>query len=190
MRQPIVPVVLAVILAACRHDQPTPPTPPAAPAPPAAPEPPTPTPASALDALDTRTPVPLLPQMAAHQKQNMREHLVAVQDIVTALGTDDFAAIESAARRIGFSEQMGAMCTHMGAAAPGFTPTALTFHHTADTIAEAARGHDRGAVLAALAATLATCTGCHATYKQQIVDEETFTRLSGGAPPMGSHGAH
>jgi DNA-binding MarR family transcriptional regulator len=40
---------------------------------------------TALDRMDTRAPVPLLPMMANHQKQNMRDHLVAVQEIVAAL---------------------------------------------------------------------------------------------------------
>jgi hypothetical protein len=76
--------------------------------------------ADALDKMDTRAPVPLLPMMANHQKQNMRDHLVAVQQIVAAIAADDFAGIEKAAARIGFSEQMGQMCTHMGTGAPGF----------------------------------------------------------------------
>jgi hypothetical protein len=56
---------------------------------------------AALDEMDTRTPVPLLPMMANHQKQNMRDHLVAVQDIVHGLATNDFDAIGKAAKRIG-----------------------------------------------------------------------------------------
>jgi len=93
----------------------------------------------ALDRLDTRIAVPLLPMMANHQKQNMRDHLVAVQEIVLAAASDDFDAVERAAGRMGYSEQMGQMCSHMGAGAPGFTEQALTFHHTADTIVTAAR---------------------------------------------------
>lgn len=137
----------------------------------------------ALDAMDTRAPVPLLPRMAHHQKQNMRDHLVVVQEIVTAMATDDFAAIERAAGRIGFSEQMGQMCTHMGAGAPGFTDLALTFHHTADTISAAAREADRAAVTRALASTLQTCTGCHAAFRQSVVDEETWGRVTASPPP-------
>jgi len=141
----------------------------------------------ALDAMDTRAPVPLLPRMAHHQKQNMRDHLVAVQEIVTAMATDDFAAIERAAGRIGFSEQMGQMCTHMGAGAPGFTDLALTFHHSADTIAAAARQGDRAAVTRALGTTLQTCTGCHAAFRQSVVDEETWNRATSTPPPT-AHG--
>ena len=140
-----------------------------------------------LDGMDARRPVALLPMMANHQKQNMRAHLVAVQDIVAGLAADDFAAVEKAAGAIGFSEQMGQMCTHMGAAAPGFTPLALEFHHTADTIVAAARKKDSRAVLEALHATLAACTGCHAAYKQRVVDEATWGALAGQAPPQQMH---
>jgi cytochrome c556 len=102
-----------------------------------------------------------------------------VQEIVGALGRDDLDAVARVAGRIGYSESMGAMCEHMGAAAPGFTTRALDFHRTADTIGEAARRKDRAAVLVALERTLATCVGCHATYRQEIVDEETWKRFTG-----------
>lgn len=133
---------------------------------------------SVLASLDTRTPVPLLPMMANHQKQNLREHLVAVQEITTGIAASDFAGIEHGASRIGFSEQMGNMCKHMGAGASGFTERALAFHHTADGIGEAAKHHDMKAVLAKLNETLAACTSCHATYKQRVVDEATWASLT------------
>jgi hypothetical protein len=136
-----------------------------------------------LDGMDTRAPVPLLPMMAEHQKRNMRDHLLAVQEIIAAMAGDDFAAIERSAGRIGYSEQMGQMCAHMGAGAPGFTDKALEFHRTADTIAVAAKAQDRAGVLKALGATLQTCTGCHATFRQQIVDDATWNRITGTPAP-------
>ncbi len=172
--------VLAVLAACSREPPPTPATTTAGAAVPASA-------GDALYAMDTRAPVPLLPMMANHQKQNMRDHLVAVQEIVAALATDDFAGIESAAGRIGFSEHMGQMCTHMGAAAPGFSEQALDFHHTADRIGAAARDRDRARVLTELGATLQTCTSCHAAWKQQVVDEPTWQRVTSSAPP--THGA-
>jgi len=138
---------------------------------------------SALDVVDTRTPVPLLPMMANHQKQNMRDHLIAVQEIVAALGTKDFASIEKSTRRIGYSEQMGTMCSHMGAGAPGFTERALEFHHTADKIGEAAKKRDLDAVMKALTDTLVTCTSCHAMFKQKVVDEATWAAATKMAAP-------
>ena len=163
VRHHALPIFLAFAAAGCTREAP--------PAQVVMTPPPSPPPAGdALDQLDTRTAVPLLPMMANHQKQNMRDHLAAVQEIVAALVTDDFTGIEKAASRIGFSEQMGQMCTHMGAGAPGFTEQALAFHHTADRIGDAARKRDRKAVISGLAVTLQTCTGC-ATWKQQVVDE-------------------
>lgn len=141
-----------------------------------------------LDKLDARTPVPLLPMMAQHQKQNMRDHLVVVQEVVAALARKDFAAIEKSAARMGYSETMGQMCTHMGAGAAGFTETALAFHRTADKIGAAASRGQPDAVEAALAETLSACTACHAQYKQRIVDEATWTAVTGGGPP--SHQPH
>jgi hypothetical protein len=107
--------------------------------------------------------------MANHQKENMREHLEAVQQVVEAAAVSDFEKVGLAARRLGFSETMGKMCEHMGAAAPGFTEQALAFHHTADEIAGAARRHDGPAVLTALSKSLSACTSCHAAFKQQPV---------------------
>ncbi|HEX2875179.1 MAG TPA: cytochrome c [Polyangiaceae bacterium] len=124
---------------------------------------------AALDRLDERRPVPLLPMMAQHQKQNMREHLEAVQEVVAAAATGEFDKVAVAGKRLGYSEQMGRMCEHMGAGAPGFTEQALGFHHTADAIVTAAEQRDGAAVLAALAKTLRACTSCHSTYKQQLV---------------------
>jgi len=138
--------------------------------------------AETLDRMDLRTPVPMLPMMANHQKENMRDHLLAVQEIVLALASDDFAAVERAVGRIGFSEERGQMCTHMGAAASGFTEQALDFHRTADRIAIAARERDRVRVLEQLGATLETCTSCHSTWKQQIVDEATWQMSTSTRP--------
>lgn len=139
----------------------------------------TPSPSATLEALDTRIPVPLLPMMAQHQKQNMRDHLSAVQRIISGIQAKDFDGISKDVATIGYSEQMGRMCTHMGAGAPAFADQALRFHHTADKIGEAARAHDMPAVLAALDATLATCTGCHSAFKQKVVDEATWAALVG-----------
>jgi hypothetical protein len=57
----------------------------------------------------------------------------------------------------------------------------LQFHRTADGIAVAARSGDRKAVLAALDTTLQACVGCHAAYRQEIVDQATWDRLAAEA---------
>jgi len=137
-------------------------------------------PASADDAIQERRPLPLLQMMADHQKQMMRDHLGAVQEIVTALTLDDFDAVQKAAARLGYSDEVGKVCNRFGAASPAFARQALAFHHTADGIAAAARGRNRGRVLAELSTTLQACRACHAQWQQQIVDEATWSRLVSG----------
>ncbi len=141
--------------------------------------------------MDTRKPVPLTPMMANHQLQNMRDHLLAVEQIVAAAAKDDFDGIKTAAERIGSSPQMRQMCNHMGAGAPGFTEQALGFHETADGIIEAAENKDREGVMTALGETLNTCTSCHAQYKQQIVTDEVWRQKTKmGAPSEDMHQMH
>jgi len=166
MKTPSFVVVMALCLS-CRGGAESQPKPEASAKVPASVSPPSAS--DALDRLDGRRPVPLLPHMAQHQKENMREHLEAVQGVVAAAAVSDFEKVAESAKRMGFSESMGRMCEHMGAAAPGFTEQALAFHHTADEIAAAATRQDGAAVLAALSKTLQACTTCHTTYKQQLV---------------------
>lgn len=141
-----------------------------------------------LRSIDKRQSVPLLPMMANHQKQNMRDHLNAVQAIIAGLAVGDFPAIERASHRLGFSEQTGQMCTHMGLGAPGFSEQAIEFHQTADRIAVSAAKADAQGVTRDLAATLALCTGCHARWKQQVVDEKMWQQLTGTQDPSRAHG--
>lgn len=138
-------------------------------------------PPTATPSMDPRTPVPLTAMMAAHQKQEMRDHLRVIQEVTAALAKDDYDAIAKSAARIGWSEQQAAMCKHMGAGAPGFAEVGEHFHKTADQIGDAARRKDRAAVVSALDATLQTCVGCHETYRQEIVDDAAFATLAGSA---------
>ncbi len=122
-----------------------------------------------LAKLDRRQPVPLQPMMAWHQKQNMMEHLVAIQRITAGLAREDWAEVASASALLESSEQMQQMCQHMGAGAEGFTESALDFHRRADAIGEAARAEDAASVLRATSDTLQACTGCHAVFRQEVV---------------------
>jgi hypothetical protein len=142
--------------------------------------------------MDPRTPVPLQPMTAWHQKQNMQEHLVAIERIIKHLLDQDWDKIEVATKLIGSSPQMQMQCQHMGARAKGFTEMALEFHRRADGIGEAARAKDQTAVLRATAHTLETCTGCHAAFKQQLTDAKTWQQLTGSShqPSGGGHHHH
>jgi len=73
-----------------------------------------------LERLDERRPVPLLPMMAAHQKENMRQHLQAVQEVVAAVAVGNFEKSAAAARRMGFFGDDGPnVCAH-GSGRTGF----------------------------------------------------------------------
>lgn len=120
---------------------------------------------------DTRRPVPLSEMMALHQKQNMRDHLLAIQEIIGALAARDFAAAAKSASRIGSSPQAEQMCQHMGAGAPGFAEKGMLFHRTADRIIEAAERRDLDASLRAVSETLSACDSCHREFRQEIVDD-------------------
>jgi hypothetical protein len=127
--------------------------------------------------------------MAWHQKQNMQEHLVAIQRIINGLAREDWDEVAKASALIEHSPQMQAMCEHMGAGADGFTELALDFHRRADAIGEAARAHEGSAVLRATSNTLQACTGCHATYRQDVVDAQTWQARTGSShvPAPGEH---
>ena len=144
-----------------------------------------------LSSMDNRKPVPLQPMMAWHQKQNMMEHLVAIQRITAALASEDWDEVARASALIETSPQMQQMCRHMGAGAEGFTDKALDFHHRADAIGVAALNHDHGAVLTATANTLAACTDCHATFRQEVVDVTTWQARTGQVhDPAMMHAPH
>ena len=146
-----------------------------------------------LHAMDNRKPVPLQPMMAWHQKQNMMQHLVAIQQITAAAAQEDWDAVAKASKQIESSPQMQQMCQHMGAGAEGFTDMALEFHARADKIGEAAQKKDLKEVLKATSHTLETCTSCHATYKQHVVDASTWQDLTGSQhkpDPSMHHGHH
>ena len=129
------------------------------------------------------------PMMAWHQKQNMQDHLVAIQQITAALAHEDWDAVASAAGRIASSPQRQQQCEHMGSGADGFTARALDFHTRADAIAPAAASQDVQAVLAATSHTLEACTSCHATYRQDVVDAATWAERTGAmhAPSGAPH---
>jgi hypothetical protein len=63
-----------------------------------------------LEELDPRQPVPLQPMMAWHQKQNMMEHLGAIQRITDGLAREDWEEVARASAPLETSPQMQAGC--------------------------------------------------------------------------------
>jgi len=128
---------------------------------------------------DARTPVPQPPTMALHMRKDMRDHLAVVQEVTSALAADDFAAAALATERIANVPGRSQQCEHMGAGAEGFTPLALGLHAAGDKLLAATRAEDRAASLGALSTLLQSCTGCHATYRQEVVSVAEYEQRSG-----------
>lgn len=141
-----------------------------------------------LSAIDSRAPVLQPPPMANHMRTEMRDHLVVVQEVVAGLATDDFDAVASAAGRIASKPNSAEMCETMGKGADGFSEQALGLHRAGDALLAAANKQDRAATFEALNVTLATCTSCHATYRQEVVTMKAFQSATGVMLDHASHG--
>ncbi len=140
---------------------------------------------AALDRLDDRSPVPLIPMMALHMKADMKDHLLVVEEITLALAAGDFEAVDESASRIAFTEDLANRCDHMGSGAPGFPELGIEFHRKASGIRVAAQARDRDGVLRALGETIQVCTGCHARFRQEVVDSAAWEQRTGSSAPHG-----
>ena len=66
-------------------------------------------PLAELAQLGGRRPVPLQPMMAWHQKQNMMDHLVVIQEVTAALAVEDWEGVAAASKRFESSADMQRM---------------------------------------------------------------------------------
>lgn len=122
---------------------------------------------------DRRTLVELPDELRVHMLANMRDHLLALQQIQETLASDEFAqAAEIAEQRLGMTslEQHGAHA--MGP----FMPEAMrsigtTMHRFASQFAvtanDASATGDVKPALAALARVTAQCVACHQGFRVQ-----------------------
>lgn len=116
--------------------------------------------------MDERTSLNLAPQMAQHQLQNMRSHVVAVQTIIGLLASKDFdQAADVAHNQLGLTEEMRKMCTTMSDN-KDFNKLGLAFHQSADQLGETLKTKDMKKSLEALHTTMNYCVQCHSTFRQ------------------------
>jgi hypothetical protein len=120
---------------------------------------------------DTRQMVKMPDMMVEHMLSNMRDHLLALEDIQAAISRSQWdIAAKIAEQRIG----MSSLEKHGGQQMAGFMPQGMqdagtAMHHAASKFAVAAKDADvtgdwKSAV-AALAAITTNCNGCHAGYR-------------------------
>jgi len=114
---------------------------------------------------DTRIALNVSPDKAQHQLMNMRNHVKAVQEIVSYLSNDKYdKASEVASKQLGLTDEMKMMCSSFGN--DDFEKLGMTFHNNADKMSEIFKTKDKNKSLEALALTMNSCVNCHATFKQ------------------------
>ncbi len=120
---------------------------------------------------DGRTLVALPEPMRAHAIANMRDHLLALQEIDEALSKGDFAAAaRTAEQRIGMSSLESHGAAHIASFLPvPMQETGTRMHRAASRFAvvaqEAGATGDLRPVLAAKSAFVRECVACHAAYR-------------------------
>ncbi len=115
--------------------------------------------------LDKRISLELNAMQKNHQKTIMRDHLDAVQNIVTLLASDKYTeASEMAYKRLGSTTEMKLMCSSFGD--KNFENLGFEFHKSADKMSEVFKKKNKEQALKALSNTMNYCVQCHATYRQ------------------------
>jgi len=123
--------------------------------------------ASAHAAEDTRQRVELPEMMQHHMMANMRDHLAAINEILSLLGEGKLdEAADVAESRLGMSalEKHGAR--HMAKFMPeGMQKAGTAMHHAASRFARTAQEGDAAAAYRALTDVTTACVACHAGYR-------------------------
>jgi hypothetical protein len=120
---------------------------------------------------DGRAEVAFPPEMRAHTLTNMRDHLLALQEIQFALAKEEYdRAGDIAEQRLG----MTALIAHGSYERSEFMPKGMqdigsAMHRNASRFAVAAKDAaatgDVKPALAALSTTIGQCVACHAAYR-------------------------
>ncbi|MBU1397076.1 MAG: hypothetical protein KKE84_13185 [Gammaproteobacteria bacterium] len=120
---------------------------------------------------DTRVAIDMPAMMRTHMLANMRDHLLALQEIQSSLAAGEYdAAAEVAEKRLG----MGSLGTHGASHMAGFMPqgmqeTGTAMHRAASRFAvtaqETAVTRDLPSALGALSRVTVQCVACHASYR-------------------------
>jgi hypothetical protein len=114
---------------------------------------------------DKRMSLKLNAMQKNHQLMNMRDHLEAVQNIVTLLSSEKYdEASKVAYTKLGSTTEMKLMCASFGD--KNFENLGLEFHKSADKMSEIFKSRDKNKSLEALSNTMNYCVQCHATYRQ------------------------
>ena len=118
---------------------------------------------------DTRAAIMLDAHGRAALLEEMRAHVVNLQQIVNALARNDMAAAAKAARASGMSAASEAEEKMMKQFPKGFVELGTSMHRDFDAIAaDAEKTKDPKRTLSLLSVTLQKCIGCHAAYQVRL----------------------
>ncbi|HEY5594674.1 MAG TPA: hypothetical protein VIL61_05875 [Nitrospiria bacterium] len=100
-------------------------------------------------------------------KATMREHLAALEVIVSALARQDYEkAADVAHSELGFPKHHEAMQREQGAALPKkYQVLALEHHQAAEDLAEAIAAKEMTPILQKLSKTIQACNACHRAFQ-------------------------
>lgn len=114
-----------------------------------------------------REAVELPAMMKEHMLGNMRDHLLALHEIQTALARGELdKAGDIAEERIGMSSLASHNAAHMAPYMPkGMQAVGTNMHHAASRFAMTAKEGDLPQALEALSKISEQCVGCHAAYR-------------------------
>jgi hypothetical protein len=120
---------------------------------------------------DSRVAIDMPAMMRTHMLANMRDHLLAIQEIQNSLAAGEFdAAAGIAEKRLGMSSLEAHGASHMAGFMPkGMQETGTVMHQAASRFAvisqETAVTRDLPRALGALSRVTAQCVACHAAYR-------------------------
>ena len=118
---------------------------------------------------DTRQLVKMPEMMQNHMKSNMRDHLVALNEILVSLSNKEMdKAAEIAEHRLGMSSLTSHGADHMGKFMPeGMQNSGTQMHKSASRFALKAQEGELQPAYKSLSNITAACIACHSAYRIQ-----------------------
>ncbi|MDH5786472.1 MAG: cytochrome c [Chromatiales bacterium] len=116
---------------------------------------------------DPRQLVQLPEMMQQHMMSNMRDHLVALNDILTNMANDELdKAAEIAESRLGMSSLESHGASHMAGFMPeGMRDAGTAMHKAASRFAIKAQEGEAQPAYKALTEVTSACVACHASFR-------------------------
>ena len=119
---------------------------------------------------DQREAVSLSPAQADHVLTEMRGLLTSIRDIQSAMASDDWKAVSTAAQAQGSGRGKRPPEGLRERQPPGFRQMSSAMRQQFDTLNLAAAKGDRSAANAALGQALNACVACHDSYRIEITN--------------------